>query len=271
MNLPHTDHTKRLCVVAPNWLGDAVMSRSLIGLLGASGVRLSVMAPMYTARVYAGMRELDELIVDGEGGRMRRVRERARTFRALRPDAVILLPPSFSSAVAPWLAGVKVRVGNDNDSRSVLLSARLVPRAHRGEHLAESYARLGRLALGQTGLRVPERWEAADLHVSERDRSEAESVCGEFLAPGERYVVVVPSATFGPAKSWPEARFRELCSKLARSIPVLVAGTAREEPMCRRVSDRLMGVHNVAGTTSLGGFIGLLGGACSVVANDSGP
>ena len=270
MKSTSSDRKQCVSVVAPNWLGDAVMARALIGMLAASGVRLSVVAPPYTSTVYRGMAELDELVVDGEDGRLRRIAARTAMFRALRPDAVVLLPPSFSSSLPPWLAGVPVRTGDASDGRRALLSDALDPPASRAEHLSQTYLRLGRVTLEKLGLEEPQRWLPAELNVSEADREEARRLCRDAGVTGHTYAVIVPGATFGPAKAWPGDRFGELCGKIVQTMPVMVAGGAREEAMCATVCQGKDGVHNVAGQTSLGGFMALMEAAAVVVANDSG-
>ena len=46
---------RHVVVVAPNWLGDAVMSLPLLGMLSSSdGVDVSVLSRRYVARVFTG-------------------------------------------------------------------------------------------------------------------------------------------------------------------------------------------------------------------------
>jgi len=261
---------RRIAVIAPNWLGDAVMSRAAIGVLGASGARVSVIAAPYAARVFQGMTGVDEVIVDSRGGRMKRIRDRASALRATEPDGVLLLPPSFSSAVSPWLARVSVRAGDGTDGRRQLLTHVLQPAATRSEHLCDTYARLARLVLKGIGLEAGADPSPARLAVSDSDRVEAQRALAGTGIGGVDYAVVVPGAAFGPAKTWPAEKFRELCEGLTETGPVVLAGSGAERALCAQVSDGLTGVWNVAGDTSLGGFLGLLEGAHVVVANDSG-
>jgi heptosyltransferase II len=82
--------------------------------------------------------------------------------------------------------------------------------------------------------------------------------------------VVVPGAAFGPAKAWPEDRYRSLCERLARDVTVVVTGGAKDRDACARVAAGGDGVVNLAGATSLGEFFALTEGALALVANDSG-
>lgn len=262
---------KRIALVAPNWLGDAVMSLPLIGMLGSTGdASLTVVAPELTARVYWGLEEIDQLVVLPKRGPSRGIASRRRYFRQSRPDAAVLLPPSLSSAVAPWIAGVPVRVGYAADRRDPLLTDRLPVRDARAEHLSDNFLRLGQKALSRLGLSAPASFDTPRVRVAAGDLAEWERVRADRRIPPD-YVVVVPGATYGPAKSWPWQRYRAAVIELSKTIPVVLGGTAAEREICARIAEGVPGeVHQLAGETSLGTFLALLGVARVVVANDSG-
>jgi len=259
---------KRIAVVAPNWLGDAVMSLDAIGAL--SGARVSVVAAPYVARVYAGVAGVDEIIVDRPAGRIRRILSRARWLDATDPDAVLVLPPSFSAALTALLGGVRRRVGYRGDARDALLSDALPVTGLRDEHLSESYRRLAHRALETVGADEAETGDAPGLHIDERDREEAAGVLKSAGVLEGRYAVVVPGAAYGPAKTWPEERFDTLCASLSAELPVVLTGGAGDKALCQRIASARERVYSVAGESSLGGFFAVLEGAAVVVANDSG-
>jgi len=261
----------KVAVIAPNWLGDAVMSLAVVTPLGRTpGVTVSVISRPYTARVFAGVEGVDEVVVDPDGGRVRRVGARARSLSALGADACVVLPPSFSSALAPWRARVPVRVGLSGDLRDALLTE-APPTPERGsEHLAETYAALCRRTLTALGRPAPLSPEPPRLGVFDADRSAVREL-RRALGVGERpYAVVAPGATYGPAKSWPASRFREAVRAISKEISVVLAGGARERELCDAVGDGIAGVANAAGRTSPGAFFALLSGADVLLANDSG-
>lgn len=261
---------KRIAVIAPNWLGDAVMSLPLLGMLGATGARVSVISSPYVARVYAGIGDVDEMVVDRPARRLRRIIARARVLDATAPDAVAILPPSFSAALCARLGSVAVRVGYAADAREALLTDALPKKGARDEHLSINYRRLGERLLERLQISAPARWNTPAPWVGEDDAREARGVLTAERVDVEAYAVVVPGAEYGPAKSWPEARFETLCDLLARDMEVVLTGSARERELCDRIAAGRRRVHNVAGETSLGGFFALLEGAAVVVANDSG-
>jgi ADP-heptose:LPS heptosyltransferase len=118
---------RRLVMVAPNWLGDAVMSLSAVDRVASSaGWELTVVASPYTARVYWGVEGVHEIHADTRAGRVARIRERTRALRAYGAHTVVVLPPSFSSAIPAWLARVRERVGTASDGRRALLTRAVV-------------------------------------------------------------------------------------------------------------------------------------------------
>ena len=260
-----TDAGRRLVVVAPNWLGDAVMSLSAVGLAASTGWDVVVASSPYTARVYWGVDGVCELQADTPGGRWGRIRARASALRAYGASAVVVLPPSFSSALPAWLARVKTRVGFASDGRRALLTdAVAVP--SRREHLSASYQQLIR-RLGKADAR-----RAVEARVVV-DEAEKERVIARLarhgVTPGG-YALVVPGAAYGPAKSWPWERYRRACEEIARDTPVVLSGSAADRATCDRIASGLAGVINMAGETSLGEFFALVQAARVMVANDSG-
>lgn len=254
--------------MAPNWLGDAVMCLPALGLLAtASGVSLSVFASPYVARVFLHQSGIDDIHVDPVAGRSRRIVARVQALRSLSPRAAAIFPPSFSSALPPLLAGVPKRIGFRADGRQVVLThAPAMP--SRDVHLTRAYLDLARAAIESAGLDAGAPPGTARLHVTQSERESIHRRLGSFAREG--YVVVVPGAAFGPAKSWPAERYRALCALLARETHVVLAGSAGDRAVCDHVAGGTPGVHSVAGDTSLGELFALLEGACIVVANDSG-
>ncbi len=261
--------TKKVVVIAPNWLGDAVMCLPALGrVAGAPGVSLAVCTPPYTARVFDGLDGIDELWVDRSRGRPARVRERARALSAYGADAALIFPPSFSSALAPWLARVRRRVAYAGEGRGPLLT-RALRDPGRSAHLSGAYTALADAALEEIGRGANPTAAVPALRVRPRDR-EAVRVRRERAGADGPYVVVVPGAAYGPAKSWPAERYRRMCEAIAPDVRVVLAGSASDRERCGGIASGLAGVVNLAGETTLGEFFALAADADVVVANDSG-
>ncbi len=261
-----TGADRRLVVAAPNWLGDAVMSLPALAVAAATGWEVVVSASPYTARVYWRVEGVRELQADAPSGRFARIRARAWALHAYGADAVVLLAPSFSSAVPAWLARVKRRVGFASDGRRSLLTE-AVPVPPRTEHLSTSYAALVRRAVGAADWT---RAVTARLVVDDAERARVDVLLARHGVARGTYVLVVPGAAFGPAKSWPWERYRCACESIAGEAPVVLSGSAGDRATCERIAGGMAGVINLAGRTSLGEFFALVESARVVVANDSG-
>ncbi len=258
---------ERLLVRLPNWLGDVLMARPLLHSLARTWPKAEVRAvapesatrlldaESVVARWHVWPRERD--------ARTRLLRE----LRAWRPEAALVLPPSFSSAWFVRATGAPIRIGYRGDLRTPLLTVAL-ERPRRGDlHLGAEYSRLGR-ALGATETEA----EAPPLAIPTGAVESARRLV-ERLGIGDRaYAVLGPGAIYGPAKQWPEERFVAVGKRLvADGMRVVVTGTAEEKTLCERVASRVgEAARSAAGETDLVTLSGLVRGARVAVCNDSG-
>lgn len=247
----------RLLVVAPNWIGDALMCQPLLARLRAksAALRIDVIAPGWVAPVFRRMPEVAGVIeTPFEHGRLR-LRERwrlARTLKALAYDQAMVLPNSWKSALVPFFADIPIRSGYVGESRYGLLNL-LYRRTPGREPMALHFARLAEAPGAAIAEPLPDPRLA--VHASAVD-----AVQRKFgLEAG--YAALCPGAEYGPAKRWPY--FAELAARLAQ--PVVVLGSAKDRAHCGEIRGR-----NLAGETTLDEAIDLLAGAALVVSNDSG-
>lgn len=262
---------KKIVFVAPTWLGDAVMSLPLLGYIATSpDVRMTVLTRDYAARVYWGLDATGDLVVVGGRQRMGRIWAQVKVLRRLGADGAVILAPSFSSAMGPFLARVPVRVGIRSDAREFILTTSLESGHRRDEHLSNDYLELGRALFERLGVRSDHPFTTPRIKVFEGERESLCDIMRRAGVPGGGYAVVVPGATYGSAKSWPPDKYRGLVRRLAMEIPVVLAGSGSEAALCERIGNEIANVHNLAGRTSLGQLFALIDGADVVVANDSG-
>src|SRR3954466_379940 len=98
----------RSLVIAPQWIGDAVMTEPLLRRLQARGERLTVGAVPWVAPVYRAMPQVEEVIeLPFRHGGLQ-FGERWRIARELRGrfEAAYVLPNSLKSALLPFLARI---------------------------------------------------------------------------------------------------------------------------------------------------------------------
>ena len=239
----------RILVVAPNWIGDALMAQPLLSRLKQSGAALEVLAPEWVAPVLRRMPEVDHVIAAPFRHGALQLGERWRLGRSLKRrgyGSAIVLPNTWKSALVPFLAGIPRRIGYVGEARYGLLnSIHKKTKASMPLH----YARLA----GEPGAALPKpRLEVTPEEIDEVKRR---------FGIEERYAVLCPGAEYGPAKRWPY--FGELAEKL--SMPVVLLGSAKDAESARNLRGR-----NLVGKTSLDEAIRIIAGAALVVSNDSG-
>jgi len=253
----------RSLIVAPQWIGDAVMSEPLLARLASRGEQISVAALPWVAPVYRAMPQVRDVIsLPFAHGRLDAL-ARWRLARELRGrfDAAYVLPNSFKSALLPWLARIPLRAGYLGEARYGLLNRRLANADGRPPMVAYYSALAGGEA--RPGERPRLQFDAEAL---------AAATAEVGVAPGA-YWVFAPGAEYGPAKRWPPAHFAALAKLLhsGSGLPVLLLGSAKEAALCDEIAAQAPGACKVlAGKTSLDSAMALIAAARGVVSNDSG-
>jgi len=254
----------RILVRLPNWLGDVVMSRPCVRALRAAHpqaeLRAVVPGALLPIAEWDGVFDRLHAWPAGRGA----CEALARELRAWRPDAALVLPPSFSSAWWALRCHAPARIGYRGEARDALLT-RGLRRPPRGDrHLAEEYLELAAM-LGAR--RVPE----VPLPVPEPAREAASALRARHGIP-ETYAVLGPGAAYGPAKRWAPERFAAVGRALAaRGLAVLACGADAERAECVGVAEAI-GARGVslAGATELTTLAALCAAARIAVCNDSG-
>jgi len=271
---------RRALVIAPNWIGDALMAQPLFSLLRKLHPRIVIdaVAPAWVAPVLERMPEIhDVYATDLAHGKLQMLRrwQLASDLRDVGYDAAYVLPNSFKSALIPFMAGINLRIGYKGESRYGLLNVRHAnpPKDQRppmvNQYSALAYAPGARLPWLQENATVPMPVPRLDL-----DLNEAARVSTRFnLDTRAPLVVFCPGAEFGPAKRWPPEHFASLAQFIAQSFPyarIVALGSPKDAPLAQAIADRAPNVRNLCGQTSLGEACALISRASAVVTNDSG-
>jgi heptosyltransferase II len=252
-------------IIAPQWIGDAVMTEPLMRRLQARGERLTVGALPWVAPVYRAMPQVAEVVEFPfqHGGLQWQARKAMAAQLAGRFDAAYVLPNSLKSALIPFLARIPRRVGYLGEARIGLLTQRLKnpPRGDRPPMVA-FYSALS----GETGL-------DSDRPVLQMDpQVVAQSLADLGLQRGG-YVVFAPGAEYGPAKRWPAGHFAALAQQL--EVPVVLLGSGKERALCEEIAAPVNAARpswalNFAGKTTLEQALSVIAATKSIVSNDSG-
>jgi len=268
-----TDRQLRTLVVAPNWVGDAVMSQPLLSLLRQQHPErpVDVLATAGVSPVYSAMPEVAKLISTSfeHGSLQLGLRwKMARQLKANGYAAAYVLPNTLKFALLPWLAGIPLRVGYKGESRYGLINQmhhdQIPPRA-----MQTFYAALAFAPTSPTPVTFPKpHMEVSAARIA--------AVSEKFgLSAQQPRIVFAPGAEFGVAKRWPAYRFAALAAQIIKHAPqskILLLGSGGDSATCQEICDLepMLQMDNLAGKTSLEEAISLIASAHAVISNDSG-
>jgi heptosyltransferase-2 len=267
---------RRVLVLAPNWLGDAVMALPSIADLRRTfaTARLTVAARRTVADLFRLVPGVDDVIAMAWDGRWWKVHTfvaDARRIAADRHDLAILLPNSFAAAWLARRASIPERWGYDTDMRAALLT-RSVARPIGSRHQGAYYQHLTRSLGIPSGPLEPVVTAPPAAVLAARDQ------LARLGWDGVRPLVVfAPGAAYGTAKRWmPEYVARVLNDLVGRKEATCVlVGTGADRPTVGTIvamvdRDATRHVVDLAGQTAIDVLAGVLSVANACVANDSG-
>ena len=264
---------ERILIVAPSWVGDAILSEPLVALLRDpfEDPIVDVLVHSWCAPVYQRMRGVRRIIENPMGHGRFDLAGRRRLARELAGEGythAFVLPNSWKSALVPYLAKIPRRIGYLGEARYGLLTdaRRLDKKA-----LPRLVDRFAALAVPRGGL-VP----MAPSPMLVPDAANRAAAMRALRLKTDRPVVILcPGAEFGPAKRWPPNQFAELAAMfLHDDLQVWIVGSPNDRIAANAVlnslGENLHKVRDLTARTDLGTAIDLLSTASLVISNDSG-
>lgn len=260
---------KKILVVGPAWVGDAVMAQSLLKTLKQQEgqVLIDVLAPAWSHPVLKSMPEVHEALKlpfqHGELALKARYRL-ALTLRERSYDQAIVLPNSFKSALIPFWAKIPLRTGWLGEMRWLLLNdIRINPKK-----IPLMISRFNALA--------HKKGEASEKFFYPSLVTQPEAVqktLNQFdLALNQPVLALCPGAEFGSSKRWLSSYYAAVAqAQLNEGWQVWLLGSSKDKIVTDEIEALIQGnVKNLAGRTQLGEVINLLSVVEKVVTNDSG-
>ncbi len=193
-------------IVAPNWIGDAVMSLPLVRALKRArpGDRIGVLARRGPAAIYRADGAVDAVVPHGA------FVADALAVRAGRFDEAWLLPNSFRAALIAFAAGVPERVGYATEGRGFLLTRALPPPPGTGHQLRDYDA-----LLEARGIAPDAGAPRLDLPDAARHRAAA-ALAAAGIDGDAPLAVLAPGSAFATTKRWPAERYAALVDALSQ-------------------------------------------------------
>ena len=258
---------KRLLILVPNWLGDAILALPAIADVRRELRETEILAAARPAiaPLFALVSDVDRTItLDATAA----LRSAAKQLAAERCDAVLLLRNSMRTALWAAAAGIRERWGYAACFRGPLLTRAVV--APSGLHQAEYYQQLVH-ALG-----FPNGPMQPRITVPPRRRETAAVALREAGWDGNApLVALAPGAAYGGAKRWPAERFADVARALAGDgVQPVMIGTAADRSAAADVERAFGGggrcLLSLVGRTDVPTLAGVLAICRALVTNDSG-
>lgn len=260
------EDVRRLLVVAPNWLGDAVLALPAIADLrrAAPGADVTIAARPSIEGLFTMAPGLDRILPFDTREPGDRLVPRLRDGQY---DVAILLPNSWRVALLVWQSGIAERWGYRADWRGPLLTraVRRPPHGHQAAYYQHLVRALG-AASGPLEPRVVVSDEARRIGMAHLTR-----LGWDGRAP---LVAMAPGAAYGSAKRWPPGSYADVADGLARDgMTIVLVGAAADRgagvEMLAAVTERDR-VMNAIGDTDLPALAGVLAHCRALISNDSG-
>jgi heptosyltransferase II len=249
------------------WIGDFVRCHSVVKLLRqrfpnrpVDVLAIRLCAPL--ADYMPGVREA--IVFDLPRGRLA-LRQQATLAKLLRErgyGAALVMPRTWKSALAPFLAGIPQRTGFVGEARFGLLNdwrwgERKLPRM---------VDRCAALALPRDAA-LPAEWPLPELRVASTEVAAWRQRKG--ISADARAAVVLAPGAVGPAKRWPASAYAVLARQLlCAGLAVWVIGGPAEKSIAQLIVGDTA-ARDFTGT-DLREAILALAAATAAVSNDSG-
>jgi heptosyltransferase II len=255
-------------LIAPYmWIGDFVRCHTVIQLLRARfpDRPVDMLSSTLTAPLTDYMPGVRQAIVADLPRRSLALAQQRALAKRLAQEGygtALIMPRTWKSALAPFLAGIPERIGFAGEARFFLLSD-----LRFGERtLPRMIDRCAALALPRNA-KAPAEWPVPKLQVAASEAAAWRSCRG--LSDEHRRVVALAPGAVGPSKRWPSTAYAALSRRLlAEGLAVWVLGGPEEKALAGEI---------VSGTAArdltgrdLRDAILALASASVAVSNDSG-
>lgn len=274
---------ERILIISPAWLGDIIMSQSLLKTLKQQhpDCEITMYAPRYAYVIIARMPEVDQILENPFAHGALNLKGRYHEGKKLKEfgfTKAYILPNSLKSALVPFFAGIKERIGLKGESRYGLINRmrsdkkmfprmveRYVALAYIDNPKVTSKDNLPSFAYPQLKLQEPSPELKARLKLEERP----------LIALG-------CGANYGPAKLWPVEYFAKASAYFIRKgYGILALGSKKDQDTVQKIkaalsqeeqapNELLPHFYDIAGETNLTEALDLVGSCQGAICNDSG-
>lgn len=276
----------KILIIAPSWLGDIIMSQSLFKVLKQQHpkAQLCIYAPTYAHSILKRMDEIDEILTNPFAHKEFNLSKRyseGRRLQAMDFTQAYILPNSFKSALIPFFAHIKERIGFKGESRYIVLNCmrhdkksftRMVER-----YVALAHINDEKVVDSHTLPAFP--YPSLHVHDLSTDEYQNLGLTAPNSADSRPWIALGCGANYGPSKLWPVEYFATVSAHfIAQGFAILAIGSAKDQDTITKIAATLQKhapnamphFHDLSGKTNLTTALDLVGHCHAAVCNDSG-
>lgn len=259
--------TEKFLIIQTAFIGDVILALPLVQVLRRNfpNSKIDFMLIPKTSELLKNHPDVDEVIIFDKKGRDKGLSgliKISKIISAKNYDVAIIPHRSFRSAVIPFLAGVKIRIGFDKSPFKFLYTNVV---NYKKIHEIERNLSL----LEPLGVKVNSK-EFPNLFPSDDDKNYIDKILSDV---NSKLVGVAPGSIWA-TKRWLKERFAELVGLLVKDgFAVVLIGGAEDFELCEEIkkySDS-KNVYNFCGKLNLLQSAELIRRCILLVSNDSAP
>lgn len=259
--------TQKLLIIPQNWLGDIVMSQTLLKKIKSDNPKTSIdiLVNSSLKNLVERMPEINKVIIldcnHRELGLFKRLRL-AKEIKKSSYDRSIVLSRSLKSSLIPYFAKIPIRTGELGELRYLLINDLKEFSKESRRKTASRYISM----YSDNNEKLSENYYPSLDSNSENIKNLSEKY---DLKKDKKVIIFAPGAAFGPSKMWPVNKFRELGKKLNNDFKILILGSNNEKSIGNDIVTN-KNMVNLCGKTSIADAVDLMHISKFCVSNDSG-
>jgi heptosyltransferase-2 len=265
--LDHSVIKPKFLIIQTAFIGDVILALPLVQVLRRNfpNSKIDFMLIPKTSELLKNHPDLDEVIIFDKKGKDRGLRGLVKISKIISMknyDVAIIPHRSFRSAVIPFLAGVKIRIGFDKSPFNFLytnvVNYKKIHEIERNLSLLEPF-----------GIKVNSK-EFPNLFPPDDDKNYIDKILSNI---NSKLVGIAPGSIWA-TKRWLKERFAELVGLLVKDgFAVVLIGGSEDFELCEEIKKNsgFKDVYNFCGKLNLLQSAELIRRCILLVSNDSAP
>jgi heptosyltransferase-2 len=261
---------EKLIIRTPNHLGDCLMALPAIAALAKvrPDWEITILHPGWAGPIYETLASCRKISLPpdklhGSGA----IFYQAGIYMKGKYDIGVVMPPSFSSAFAIFLPGVKKRYGYTGQGRRILLNNGVNGKKGIGVHRSQSYKYLLEEA-------AEKKFEIENprIDIAPEIRTDAEKLLDESGININEPIMAIAAQAVAPSRRWGSGNYRDLAAQLIKQYGghIVLLGSPAEADAGAEIARGDSKIINLCGKTDIGTAAAVLSRCRLFIGNDSG-